>query len=101
LPNAFFRGISSDFIYLAVNDAFTILTGLKNVVGKRVSEVIPEILETDPELFEIYGRVALSGKPERFEMYVAALRMWFWISVYSPKKNIFVAVFDVITERKK
>ncbi|MGO9377018.1 MAG: PAS domain S-box protein [Dissulfurispiraceae bacterium] len=90
-----------DFIYLAVNDAFTTLTGLKNVVGKRVSEVIPEIRKSDPELFEIYGRVALSGKPERFEMYVAALQMWFWISVYSPKKEHFVAVFDVITERKQ
>ena len=90
-----------DFIYLAVNDAFTTLTGLKNVVGKRVSEVIPEIRKSDPELFEIYGRVALSGKPERFEMYVAALRMWFWMSVYSPQKEHFVAVFDVITERKQ
>ena len=90
-----------DFIYLAINEAFTTLTGLKNVVGKRVSEVIPEIRKSDPELFEIYGRVALSGKPERFEMYVAALRMWFWISVYSPQKEHFVAVFDVITERKK
>ncbi len=90
-----------DFIYLAVNDAFTTLTGLKNVVGKKVSEVIPEIRKSDPEVFEIYGRVALSGKPERFEMYVAALRMWFWISVYSPQKEHFVAVFDVITERKQ
>jgi len=90
-----------DFIYLAINEAFTTLTGLKNVVGKRVSEVIPEIRKSDPELFEIYGRVALSGKPERFEMYVAALRMWFWISVFSPQKEHFVAVFDVITERKQ
>jgi len=32
-----------DFIYLAVNDAFTELTGLKDVVGKKVSEVIPAI----------------------------------------------------------
>jgi PAS domain S-box-containing protein len=89
-----------DFIYLAVNDAFTTLTGLKNVIGKKVTEVIPGIHESDPELFEIYGRVALSGKPERFEIYVASLEMWFWISVYSPKREYFVAVFDVITERK-
>jgi hypothetical protein len=89
-----------DFTYLAVNDAFTTLTGLKDVIGKKVSEVIPGILESDPELLEIYGRVASSGKPERFEMYVAALRMWFSISVYSPKREHFVAVFEVITERK-
>jgi hypothetical protein len=29
------------------------------------------------------------------------LQQWFWISVYSPGKGYFVAVFDVITERKR
>ena len=41
-----------DFVYLAVNSAFERLTGLKNVVGKRVTEVIPGIKEASPELFE-------------------------------------------------
>jgi PAS domain S-box-containing protein len=91
----------SDFIYLEVNKAFETLTGLKNVSGKKVSEVIPGIRESDPGLFEIYGRVALTGIPETFETYVEALRMWFSISVYSPEKEYFVAVFDVITERKQ
>jgi PAS domain-containing protein len=58
-----------DFIYLDVNPAFKILTGLKNVVGQKVSQVIPGVRESNPELFEIYGRVALTGKPERFETY--------------------------------
>lgn len=90
-----------DFVYLNVNAAFETLTGLKNVAGKRVSEVIPGIRQSDPGLFEIYGRVSLSGKPERFEIYVEALRQWFWVSVYSPANGYFVAVFDVITERKQ
>jgi len=89
-----------DFIYLNVNTAFEALTGLKDVVGRKASEVIPGIRQSDPGLFEIYGRASLSGKPERFEIYVEALRQWFWISVYSPEKGYFVAVFDVITERK-
>ena len=38
----------SDFIYLEVNDAFEKLTGLKEVVGKKVSEVIPGIQEFKP-----------------------------------------------------
>ena len=49
----------ADFIYLEVNPAFERLTGLKNVCGKKVSEVIPGIHQTNPELLEIYGRVAL------------------------------------------
>jgi len=90
-----------DFIYLMVNAAFETQTGLKDVVGRNVSEVIPGILKSDPELFEIYGRVALTGKPETFETYVIALDAWFNVSAYSPKKEYFVAVFDVVTRRKK
>jgi signal transduction histidine kinase len=90
-----------DFIYLDVNQAFETLTGLKDVVGKRVSEVIPGIRAADPELFEVYGRVARTGAPEQFETYVAALDMWFAISVYRPQPEHFVAVFDVITKRKQ
>ena len=59
------NGNPSDFVYLDVNSAFKRLTGLENVVGKLVTEVIPGIRETHPELIEIYGRVAttwLSGK---------------------------------------
>jgi PAS domain S-box-containing protein len=94
------QGQPQDFIYLEVNKAFETLTGLNKVSGKKVSEVIPGIRQSDPELFEIYGRVALTGQPEIFETYVEALKMWFSISVYGPQKGFFVAVFDVITERK-
>jgi two-component system cell cycle sensor histidine kinase/response regulator CckA len=90
-----------DFIYLSVNRAFEVLTGLKDVTGKKVSEAIPGIQESDPELFEIYGRVALTGTPERFEIYLESLGMWLSISVYSPQKEYFVALFDDISERKR
>jgi signal transduction histidine kinase len=66
-----------------------------------VTEIIPGIRESDPTLFEIYGRVALTGQPERFEIFVQGLSMWFLISLYSPKREHFVAVFDAITERKQ
>lgn len=90
-----------DFTYVAVNAAFERLTGLKDVVGKRVTEVIPGIRESNPEIFEIYGRVALSSQPERFETYVPALGIWFSTSVYSQEKGYFAAVFDNVTVRKQ
>ena len=90
-----------DFVYLDVNKSFEQLMGLKNVVGKKVTEVIPGIKESHPELFDIYGRVALTGKSERFEIHFKPLAIWLFISVYSPKQGYFVAVFDNITERKK
>ena len=97
----FVEGSPQDFIYLEVNRAFEDLTGLKGVAGKKVSEVIPGLRETDPHLLEIYGRVALSGQPERFESYLKSLDKWFSVSVSSPQKEYFLAVFDVITERKR
>ncbi|MHB9074096.1 MAG: PAS domain S-box protein [Desulfobaccales bacterium] len=90
-----------DFIYLEANKSFEVLTGLKNIVGKKVSEVIPGLYKGNPELFEIYGRVALTGKPEKFEIYVKALKKWLSISVYSPAKEYFVAILDDITQRKQ
>jgi two-component system, cell cycle sensor histidine kinase and response regulator CckA len=97
----FDHGRPVDFIYLNVNQAFEVQTGLRNVVGRKVSEVIPGIRESDPKLLEVYGRVATSGKSEALETYVQALDMWFAISVYCPKVEHFVAVFDVITGRKR
>jgi len=95
------NGEYRDFVYLDVNPAFERLTGLTGVVGKRVTDVIPGIRESDPDLFELYGRVAFSGKPERVEIHVGALKIWFSLSVYSAGKGFFVAVFDNITERRK
>lgn len=90
-----------DFTYLEVNPMFETLTKLKDVIGKRVSEVIPGIQESDPGLFEIYGRVAMTGKPERLEIYLEAFKIWFLISVYSAEKGFFTAIFDNITEHKQ
>jgi signal transduction histidine kinase len=97
----FEQGQPQDFIYLAVNKAFESRTGLKNVVGRKASEVIPGIRESDPLVFEVYGRVAASGQPEKFETCVKALQMWFSVSAYCPAPGHFVAVFDVITARKQ
>ena len=52
-------------------------------------------------MFEIYGRVALTGQSERFETDIPSLGICFSISVYSPTPGFFVAVFDNITERKR
>ena len=93
----------TDFVYLEINDAFERLTGLKkeNVVGKKATEAIPGIKNSHPELLDIYGKVALTGKETEFDIYFEPLGIWLSISVYSPGKGYFVAVFDNITEPKK
>ncbi len=95
------EGKPVDFIYLNVNRAFSIQTGLKDVEGKPVSELIPGIRESNPEMLQLYGRVALTGKSEVFEPYLPMLKKWFHVTVYSPRAEHFVALFDDITERKQ
>ncbi len=94
-------GEPNDFVFIKVNTAFEQLTGLKNVAGGKVSEIIPGIREANPELFDIYGRVASTGNPELFETYLESLNRWYSVSVYSTEKEYFVAVFQDITERKR
>ncbi|MFO0702288.1 MAG: hypothetical protein U0514_00165 [Candidatus Andersenbacteria bacterium] len=93
-------GAPVDFTYLAVNPAFGRLTGLHDVVGKAVTTVIPSIRAEQPDLFTLYGRVASTGRPERTELFFKPFAMWFDLSVYSPQRGYFVAVFDNITTRK-
>jgi PAS domain S-box-containing protein len=95
------EGKATDWVYLFTNPAFHRQTGLGPVAGKRASEAIPGIQTLDPQLVEIYGRVATSGVPEKFEYFVNSLRAWCSAQVYCPKPAHFVAVFDVITESKR
>ena len=92
-----------DFVYLQINDAFEKIIGLKRdlVIGKKVTDSIPGIKEDNPQLFEIYGRVALTGQREKFDVFFKPLSMWLSISVYCPRKGYFAAVFEDITERKE
>jgi PAS domain S-box-containing protein len=89
-----------DWIYLAVNKAFEPLAGLAEAAGKRVSEILPGLRETNPELFEFYGRVADTGVAGEMESYVPDLKVWFHVSAFRPAPDHFVAVFENINERK-
>ncbi len=90
-----------DWIYIKVNKNFEELTGLKNAEGKKVSKLIPAIYDSNPELFNIYGQVSLTGKPESFEIYVTPLSRWFLVSAFCPQEGFFVSLFKDITERKQ
>lgn len=66
-----------------------------------MTEAIPGIKKANPELFEIYGRVALSCQEEKFEVFFKPLSLWLSISVYCPQKGYFAAIFEDITKRKQ
>ena len=89
-----------DFLFLFTNPAFHKQTGLGPVVGHLISEIIPNIRESDQQMFQIYGRVAKGGAPEAFAIFVEALKQWYSVSVYCPQPGHFITLFDDITERK-
>ena len=90
-----------DYRYLYTNPAFHRQTGQGEVAGKLASELRPGLQKSDQELLTIYGRVARNGEPEAFEMYIPSFGEWLSISVYCPLPDHFVALFDVITQRKR
>ncbi len=97
----FEAGVPVDYLHLYTNPAFHTQTGLGPVCGRRITDVIPGIRETDSRLFEIYGRVAAGGPPERFETHVQTLNKWFSIQVFCPQPEHFVVIFDDITAHKQ
>ena len=94
------RGEPIDFVFLNVNNAFERIIGTGIVIGKPFTEVFPGIRNAFPQLFEIYGRVTWTGKPESFEINFMPVKKWLFISVYSPSPEHFVAIFTDITDRK-
>jgi PAS domain S-box-containing protein len=92
-----------DYIFLEVNDAFQKYTGMKrkDIIGKKVSEVIPGIRDAEPDLISLYGKVAFTGKEAKFDLYFEPFDKWYYVNAYSPQKGYFIAIFEEITERKK
>ena len=87
---------------LEINPAYTKMTGLqRDIVGKGFREFMPTFEE---HIMERYGRIALTGEPNRFEEYVSALDSWFdcyAFRVGDEGSHKVTIVFKNITERKK
>lgn len=94
------QGTPLDFVFLNVNREFQKLSGLNDVIGKTITEVMPGFRQSYNKLLQIYGDVASGGQPCRFEFYVEQLERFFDISAYSPQKGYFCTVFQDITKRK-
>lgn len=91
----------NDFIFLNVNSAFERLTGFRDVIGRKASEIIPNIDTSFAQVLAGFGTVASSGKPVQMEIYLELIREWALVSVYSPQRDYFISIFDIITPRKE
>lgn len=93
------KGNPVDYLYLEVNPAFEKLTGVpaSTLVGKTLRSVMPD---TEKYWIEVFGRVALTGKPIAYENYSRELGRYYDTWVFSPEKNQFAVIFSDSTERK-
>ena len=97
------QGLPVDYIFLEVNNTFEKYTGLKRkqILGKKVTEIIPGIRAAKPDLISIYGQVAITGKQASLDIFFAPLNKWYSIAAYSPRREYFIVSFYDITDRKK
>ena len=94
------NGDPVDYRFTDVNPAFQEITGLSRdaVIGKTVREVLPE---TEPHWFKVYGEVALTGKPARFENSAQALGKVFDVLAFSTQPGTFAVIFRDITAENR
>jgi PAS domain S-box-containing protein len=91
-----------DYVYEQVNPAFEAHTGLssRTVVGRRVTEVVPGVVDDPTDWIALFGAVATTGVPVRLEQYAVPLRRWYEVAAYRPEPGYFALVFDDVSARK-
>jgi PAS domain S-box-containing protein len=90
-----------DYRFLEVNPVFEQQTGIARAVGRRMREIAPGHEE---HWFQIYGRVAMTGEPVRFENPARALGRFYEVYAFrvgSPEQRRVAILFSDITERRR
>ena len=94
-------GRAVDYRFLEVNPAFLKHTGLPpDAVGRTVRELLPTLEE---HWFRIYGDVALTGEPCRFESGSEAMGRWFDVFAFrvdEPEQRRVAILFTDVSEHR-
>lgn len=97
-------GKANDYRFLEINPAFENLSGISAEAALREKSIRNLIPNLEDKWFEIYGRVALTGAPVRFEEHSKALNRWFDVyafRVFDAGNRRVAVIFNEITERKE
>ena len=90
-----------DYRVIEANPAFYDQSGLPpSVLGGWVRDIAPDLEE---HWYDIYGQVARTGEPQRFEDFSELLNGWFDVYAFridDPKDRHVAVLFHDITERK-
>lgn len=94
-------GAPCDYRFCEVNSMFEHQTGLHDAQGKTIRELVPE---HEQHWFDIYGKVALTGEPIRFENVAEKLHRWFDVYAFrvdEPAERRVAVLFKDITEHRR
>ena len=94
-------GTPVDYEFLETNPAFEKLTGFKDVVGKRVKQLMPGIEKDPVNWIALFGKVAMDGEPVRVEGRSDQLGKWFSVNAYCVRLGEFITIIEDITEKKQ
>lgn len=90
-----------DYRFLEINPAFVKQTGLQNAQGKRMRELVPGHEE---HWFEVYGRIARTGEPQRFQNQAAAMGRWYDVYAFrlgpAEQRRVGVLFRDITKQRE-
>ena len=89
-----------DWEYIEVNPAHQQITGRKpeDVVGKRISEVAPNLLKEPMNWLTILNRVAETRQPKQVTAYIETFQRHMILNVFSPAKGEIAVTFLDQTE---
>ncbi len=89
-----------DYLFLEANPVFEEHTGLSDVVGKNMTELVDGL---EDHWLKSYGNVALTGEPIRFENEAKPMNRIFEVYAYrfgEPEEFQVAVLFNDITDRK-
>lgn len=89
-------GKAYNYNFVNVNNLFEEYTGLKakDVIGKSVLDVLPDIVKGDFDWISYYADIALNDKTGEFIAYSEPLKKKYMCKVFSPEYLYFVVFFS-------
>jgi len=95
------NGIPCDYEFIEINDAFERLTGLKgsDIIGRRITEVLPNISKEEFDWIHICGDIAINGGEKELKRFSKILKRLYKINIYSYEKRYFITQFIDITNQ--
>lgn len=95
------HGILDDYVHVEANPAFTANTGIADIIGKSVRELLPE--EADSWV-DVYRRVLLTGESVRFERELASTGRYLELAAFRvepPERGQVAVLVKDVTARKQ